>query len=45
MRSDFLKGEIKRLADRGTNRTKGEEEQYRGYCEEFMDIQRRLKGI
>ena len=45
MRSDFLKGEIKRLADRGTNRTKGEEEQYRGYCEEFMDIQRRLKGL
>jgi DNA primase len=45
LRSDFLKGEIKRLADRGMNRTKGEEEQYRGYCEEFMDIQRRLKGL
>ena len=45
LRSDFLKGEIKRLSDRGTGRTKGEEEQYRMYCEEFMDIQRKLKGL
>ncbi len=43
-RSNFLKGEIERLALRGMERTGDEEEQYRGYCEEFMDIQRKLKG-
>ncbi|MDD4708290.1 MAG: DNA primase [Firmicutes bacterium] len=43
-RSDFLKGEIERLALKDTERTKGEEDQYRGYCKEFVDIQRKLKG-
>lgn len=43
-RSNLLKGEIERLARKGMKRDTGEEEQYRGYCEEFVDIQRRLKG-
>lgn len=43
-RSNFLKGEIQRLALKGTERAGGEEEQYRGYCDEFVYIQRKLKG-
>ena len=45
IRSDFLKGEIERLAGRGKERTQDEEELYKGYCEEFVRVQRRLKGL
>jgi hypothetical protein len=45
LRSNFLKGEIERLAGRGEGRTEGEEELYRGYCAEFVKIQRKLRGL
>lgn len=45
LRSDFLKGEIERLTSRGKQRTQDQEEMYRGYCEEFVKVQRKLKGL
>lgn len=45
LRVSFLKGEIERLAGRGAARTEDEEKEYKGYCEEFMSIQRKLKGL